>query len=497
MAKNRREDQVPILGHWKEGKEYFGEVEAPYSAVNGDESPYHHKRHYGHHVPREVLDAHIHNTNHARMQWLLHQGKKGWTWTLLLTVVEIAMFLVLPFFNDDKVFPAYEQGQYYLLTALIMFTLFGWGYAMDVRLWMRSGINYARVFNLKGGYVLRRSGIARLSAILASFQLAAAAVCFVIGWRDTQYNGIATALLLVLLVSHILFFTLPGVLHPQSRFFLGRVLLQCFAAPFAYPVTFVANVVADILTSAGTAIYRFQYGLCSLATTGWLQPGAADQHCGTGTLYDMVMLPFATALPFWLRFLQCMSRYFEALWNGKRGWAAHQHLVNALKYASALAVVATDTLTIYQGGKNHETPYYHAWVVALVIKTVYCYVWDVTMDWGLWRTTSPFALRPRTMFSKKFYYVAMVTNAFGRVAWAFGISPHQYPEEWTLWLQTVEVLRRIQWLVFRVENEYISIQECEQLKGNERFVCDDSDSDSTGSTIDDTGQSSDGDDPKH
>jgi hypothetical protein len=209
------------------------------------------------------------------------------------------------------------------------------------------------------------------------------------------------------------------------------------------------------------------------------------------------MLPFATALPFWLRFLQCMSRYFEALRNGKKRWAAHQHLVNALKYVSALAVVATDTLTLYHGGKMHDqSSYYHAWVVALVIKTVYCYVWDVTMDWGLWRTSSPFALRSKTMFShKKLYYVAMVTNAFGRVAWAFGISPHQYPEEWTLWLQTVEVLRRIQWLIFRVENEYISIQQQEFLKEPSplRFH----DSDSTDSTLEDDEQGSEGDDPIH
>lgn len=396
---------------------------------------------------------------------------------------EIAMFLVLPFVNDDNLFPAYDQGQYYFLTALIMFTLFGWGYAFDIRLWLAARINYAKVFGLKGHYVLRRSGIARLSAVLASFQLASAVVCFALAWREPDYMAVGTAFLIAALLVHICFFLSPKGLHPESRLFLGKVLLACFCVPFAFPVTFVANVVADVLTSAGSAIYRFQYGLCALFTSAWLHPGISDDYCGGDSLYNRIMLPLATALPFWLRFMQCMSRYFEALYNNKRGWDAHQHFVNALKYVSALMVVITDTLTRYHGG----TGYHNAWVAALIVKTVYCYLWDVMMDWGLWRTGSPFALRTTTMFPRQAYYFAMLTNAFGRVAWAFGISPHQYPEEWTLVLQTVEVLRRIQWLIFRVENEYIAIKRFPQKNQEPLAQVEDANSSSN----------SEGDDPKH
>lgn len=77
--------QVPILANLKEEKDSYRGLEPPNGhSVN---TKGYHNRHYGHHVPREVLDTHIHHTHHPRMQWLLLQGKKGWTWTLLLTVV--------------------------------------------------------------------------------------------------------------------------------------------------------------------------------------------------------------------------------------------------------------------------------------------------------------------------------------------------------------------------------------------------------------------------
>ena len=61
----------------------------------------------------------------------------------------------------------------------------------------------------------------------------------------------------------------------------------------------------------------------------------------------------------------------------------------------------------------------------------------------------PLARRTRS------YYFAMVTNFFARAAWALAISPRQCPANWNLVLGMVEILRRGQWSLIRVENEFL------------------------------------------
>lgn len=296
--------------------------------------------------------------------------------------------------------------------------------------------------------------------MLAAFQLLTTAIFFGITWRFPQERsdgGIASLLLLITLLAHIGFFVAPQLPYVESRYFLRRTLLRCLSTPFCYEFTFVDSVVADLLTSAGTALYRLQYGICTVALTLWDTQEFAEEKCGgEESLYKQIAVPLAAAFPFWLRFVQCVSQYVYALSQKKRGWQAHQHLVNAFKYVSALAVVGTNALNFYHGSsRKGKGPYGNVWLVAVVVKMLYCYIWDIVMDWGLCQTSS--GLRPTMLFAgKKWYYIAMVTNGFGRLSWAFGISPHQYPEEWSWLLQTIEVFRRIQWLVFRVENEYIS-----------------------------------------
>lgn len=49
----------------------------------------------------------------------------------------------------------------------------------------------------------------------------------------------------------------------------------------------------------------------------------------------------------------------------------------------------------------------------------------------------------------------MVTNFFARAAWALAISPRQCPPNWRLSLACVEIFRRGQWSLLRVENEFL------------------------------------------
>lgn len=95
-----------------------------------------------------------------------------------------------------------------------------------------------------------------------------------------------------------------------------------------------------------------------------------------------------------------------------------------------------------------------AWMGCVIVKTAYCYAWDLTMDWGLLRKDAKvWGLRQVTYFPTPFYAWCAVSNFLARISWSLAISPRQFPEDWSMFLQVVEILRRVQWLIIRVEKE--------------------------------------------
>ena len=70
---------------------------------------------------------------------------------------------------------------------------------------------------------------------------------------------------------------------------------------------------------------------------------------------------------------------------------------------------------------------------------------------------SGFRLRPERRFPSGFYRFALVSNAFARLGWAVYVSPHQtvVAQQLVLLLGVVELLRRFQWTLLRVEWEGI------------------------------------------
>ena len=96
--------------------------------------------------------------------------------------------------------------------------------------------------------------------------------------------------------------------------------------------------------------------------------------------------------------------------------------------------------------------------------TIYSYVWDQIMDFGLWRTTTPgkWGLRDNLTYPVWFYYYAMVSDGLLRLTWLIPIliDPNQY-----YWLKSIgygtlmgvlELWRRWTWSLMRIENEQVN-----------------------------------------
>ena len=88
------------------------------------------------------------------------------------------------------------------------------------------------------------------------------------------------------------------------------------------------------------------------------------------------------------------------------------------------------------------------------------------MDWGLLRSTESgkYALRDKMKYGVKFYYFAMTTNAILRFFWVVGMIAYPYNTgvgrffkdlQMIAFLSVLaEVVRRTQWALIRVENEF-------------------------------------------
>ena len=149
--------------------------------------------------------------------------------------------------------------------------------------------------------------------------------------------------------------------------------------------------------------------------------------------------------------MQCLRRWIVS------GHASQKY--NAMKYALSLL---TQLLCILDDSQIF-------WGISAVVSTFFSYYWDIVHDWGLLKNTNTstmfdrkakFLLRNTLMIgSRKFYYSAMVSNFLLRITWVITISPNVvsglHTDVLLLLLGTLEVLRRSQWNLLRLEYEHV------------------------------------------
>jgi len=278
-------------------------------------------------------------------------------------------------------------------------------------------------------------------------------------------------------------FLLPAPLASNwtTRSFLLGSLAQVALTPFG-KLRFLESYIGDVLTSMVKPVVDTEGSLCTLATYYFLQPKDIERVC---TRTGSIIVPLLCALPLWWRFLQCLRRYYDT----------HQrspHLSNALKYLIMHSVVI---MAAYHPVFNdHHTTewatYRIIWFCCCAISTLYAYYWDVTHDWGLCTSdpdkkhpTLPL-LRSNLVFGDSHawvYYLAMISNFFLRWIWVLTIIPFSFETVQEKYLPgynaaptttvfaalmsydqiivpilgCLELIRRFQWSILRVEYEQI------------------------------------------
>lgn len=93
---------------------------------------------------------------------------------------------------------------------------------------------------------------------------------------------------------------------------------------------------------------------------------------------NFIIRPIVNCIPAWIRFAQCLRRYYDTK-------EAFPHLVNAGKYSTTFLVVICSTLrSMYKDDYSKiDNPYMYMWIASQVLSSCYAYTWDIKMDWGL------------------------------------------------------------------------------------------------------------------
>lgn len=136
------------------------------------------------------------------------------------------------------------------------------------------------------------------------------------------------------------------------------------------------------------------------------------------------------------------------------------HFLNIIKYCSSLPGLWLPLiLAPHRTQKDIETivMYY------LLFNTLYSFVWDVAMDWGMGRFTGAVSypgLRQTLLFDHAgLYYLAIVADLALRLLWVLkylGYPSRVSYDTFMVVVEVLEVLRRSMWSVFRIEWECVS-----------------------------------------
>ncbi|TXG62779.1 hypothetical protein EZV62_009773 [Acer yangbiense] len=216
-------------------------------------------------------------------------------------------------------------------------------------------------------------------------------------------------------------------------------------------ISFPDFFLADILTSMAKVFSDLERSVCRMvhrqvATIAWFE---ADSICGSHSK----AIPLVLVFPYLCRLLQCLRQYKDT--------KEKTSLLNALKYSTAVPVIFLSALKYDVSPDSWISIYRPLWLLSSVINSLYSFYWDVTRDWDMSAFSRIFKFnRPNfcsnLLYGRQgFYFWVIGSNLILRCAWTYKLSAHLRHNYITVFTFTaLEMLRRFQWIFFRVENEW-------------------------------------------
>lgn len=339
----------------------------------------------------------------------------------------------------------YETFLYYNPLFLVVMMVWLWG--LNVWVFTASRINYAKVFELDNTHLTHKEIWMFASWVTVIVMTSTSSYLYLSSHGEGSFAASQPVLLYSVLP---LLMVLPiDIFYVSSRIFFLRTLVRVIL-PFQ-PITFADFFVADILTSMAKVLSDLERATCRMfhgqvATLSWFEP---DSTCGSHSIW----IPCVLGLPYLFRFFQCLRQYSDT--------KDRTCIFNALKYATAFPVIILSALKYHVMAESWRGIYRPLWLFASLINSCFSFYWDITRDWELSFLSGVYnskhtLLRANLLYSPHWvYYGAIGSNFLLRCAWTYKLSAHLRHNYITVFLMTIlEMLRRFQWIFFRVESEW-------------------------------------------
>jgi len=362
--------------------------------------------------------------------------------SISLTLVVIILFFTTGNndFEASALYSAFPVFRYTLIIDLCLFAL-----GKVVTFFRRYAVNYIYIFELDPNYRIREAQIYRVALIILHIWL----FCFflqIIAFKLSFASINSSLFAYFLFISLTVIYISPlRYIYRGARVEMLRTMWHIIISPIR-EVRFKDFFLADVFCSLVKPFQDLTTTLCLFTSSSWISN--TKPQCPwlkTGLIITSI-------LPFHWRFMQCLRKYSD---TGDK----FPHLVNAAKYMSTIITMVI--LLLSHWFLLDWNTYY---VIGYFISTIYSYIWDLTMDWGLLRSsTRNFLLREKILFPPKYYYFAMITNFILRFTWvltlftnSFLYTVQVYNHLFLFFLGLAEAYRRTQWSLFRVENENVN-----------------------------------------
>jgi hypothetical protein len=200
-------------------------------------------------------------------------------------------------------------------------------------------------------------------------------------------------------------------------------------------VKFRDFLLIDIITSFSLALGNLTIAFCLLYCTECKQTNTQKECHGN------IAFPILAGLPYLLRFNQCINKLHYT--------SNKNHLIDAIKYLSLMGEILTNYFYYL------EIMPRDIYIAVAIFVAAFASGMDLRIDFNVLHIHSKnFMLRDKLMYPKWFYYFAIVTNLILRFIWCLNLVVLGIKRDYMLLTANMlELLRRFQWILLRVENE--------------------------------------------
>ncbi|KAL4432633.1 hypothetical protein ABPG74_004926 [Tetrahymena malaccensis] len=341
--------------------------------------------------------------------------------------------------------------------------LYQWLIGWNVYIWEQYQVNYKLIFKFNHHFSTVSQILQRAAIFTFLFLLSFFAFTIVKQHEQPTLQGVLPLLVWVAFLGYI-FFPSEKWFNPQGRKYFYKLLKLILCMPFRkmeFRIGWATDQLVSFITPLKDLVTAILFYTCDFSSN----KVASDR---TSSIQQIILTGFVMAtIPSIMRSIQCCRAMYD-----EKQYFGTNNFYNLLKYQSSLLTsILSFMLSLIKFNKwdSYQTPFLVVWIISSAVSTLYSYYWDLKKDWGFLTKSKNKWLRDHLVYKNpNIYYAVFISNFILRLAWVFNISPGfqvsfiPNKDLFNFVIGLLEMFRRCQWNLFRVELEHV--KNCDSFK---------------------------------